>query len=119
LAIGSTPVTPVVNGRPVALVKVRDEGVPSAGVTRVGEVANTTLPEPVVVAALIAVPLPCNIPVTVVLNVIAGVVVAVATVPANPFADTTDTEETLPVEGVVQVKVPAPSLSVSTWPVLP
>lgn len=69
---------------------------PSAGVTRVGEVAKTTEPEPVVAAALIAVPLPERMPVTVVESVIAGVVVAVATVPAKPLADTTDTLVTLP-----------------------
>jgi hypothetical protein len=54
-------------------------------------------PLPVVVAADIAVPFPCKNPVTVVDKVIAGVVVAVATVPANPFAVTTDTDETVPV----------------------
>jgi len=41
------PLTPVPIGRPVALVKVPLEGVPSAGVTRVGLVANTNEPEPV------------------------------------------------------------------------
>jgi hypothetical protein len=49
-------------------------------------------------AALIAVPFPFSKPLTVVLSVIAGVVVAVATVPANPFAVTTDTLCTVPVE---------------------
>lgn len=34
-------------GKPVALVRVADEGVPSAGVTNVGLVANTNAPEPV------------------------------------------------------------------------
>lgn len=48
------------------------------------------------VAALIAVPFPFSNPVTVVLNVIAGVVVAVATVPANPFPVVTDTLCTVP-----------------------
>lgn len=47
LAIGSTPVTPVVKGRPVALVSTAADGVPSAGVTRVGDVENTAEPEPV------------------------------------------------------------------------
>ena len=41
--------------------------------------------------------LPFNMPVTVVVRVIAGVVVAVATVPAKPLFDTTDTEVTVPV----------------------
>lgn len=57
LATGSVPVTPVVKGKPVALVKTPDAGVPSAGVTSVGLVnvglvsvgllASTTLPVPV------------------------------------------------------------------------
>jgi len=41
------PLTPVLMGRPVALVKVALEGVPRAGVTSVGLVANTKAPEPV------------------------------------------------------------------------
>jgi hypothetical protein len=41
------PETPVEIGRPVAFVRVAEDGVPSAGVTRVGEVAKTSEPEPV------------------------------------------------------------------------
>ena len=41
------PLTPVLMGKPVALVKVALEGVPKAGVTSVGLVANTAEPEPV------------------------------------------------------------------------
>jgi hypothetical protein len=41
------PLTPVEIGSPVALVKVADDGVPSTGVTSVGEVANTAEPLPV------------------------------------------------------------------------
>tara|TARA_R110000868_G_scaffold12052_1_gene58495 strand:+ start:1223 stop:1870 length:648 start_codon:yes stop_codon:yes gene_type:complete len=47
LATGSVPVTPVVIGRPVQLVNTPEAGVPSAGVTRAGEVANTSAPVPV------------------------------------------------------------------------
>lgn len=47
LATGNVPVTPVVKGKPVALVNVTDVGVPSRGVTNVGEVANTAEPVPV------------------------------------------------------------------------
>ena len=47
LAIGKVPVTPVVKGKPVAFVRVTDVGVPKIGVTNVGLVDNTTLPEPV------------------------------------------------------------------------
>ena len=41
------PATPVEIGNPVALVNTPDEGVPSAGVTRVGLVFKTLLPVPV------------------------------------------------------------------------
>ncbi len=47
LAIGSVPVTPVVSGRPVRFVATPEAGVPKAGVTNVGEVANTSAPDPV------------------------------------------------------------------------
>jgi hypothetical protein len=82
----------------VALVKSITVGCPRLGVTSVGDVASTTLPVPVVDAADMAVPLPCNRPVIVVERVIAGVVVAVATVPAKPLAETTETEVTVPAE---------------------
>lgn len=45
------PETPVLIGRPVALVKVPLVGVPRIGVTRVGEVARTTEPVPVLAVA--------------------------------------------------------------------
>jgi hypothetical protein len=41
------PETPVLIGKPVALVKVPLEGVPRAGVTKVGLLANTKAPDPV------------------------------------------------------------------------
>lgn len=47
LATGRIPVTPVVNGSPVAFVNVPEAGVPRIGVTSVGDVAKTRLPEPV------------------------------------------------------------------------
>jgi len=118
LAIGRTPVTPVVRGRPVALVKVNAVGVPNAGVTKVGLVANTTAPLPVVEAALIAVPLPCKIPVIVVESVIAGVVVAVATVPAKPFALTTETLVTVPVPDGKSAMTKARKVGVAPLPLV-
>ena len=42
-----SPVPPPATGSPVALVRTRAEGVPRAGVTRVGEVERTTSPVPV------------------------------------------------------------------------
>lgn len=44
---GKVPVIPVVRGNPVQLVRVPDVGVPSRGVTRVGDVAKTRDPLPV------------------------------------------------------------------------
>jgi hypothetical protein len=49
LATGNVPVTPVDKGKPVALVNVPLCGVPRIGVTKVGLVANTLLPVPVLV----------------------------------------------------------------------
>jgi hypothetical protein len=42
------PLTPLVKGNPVVFVSTPEAGVPSAGVTRVGDVASTTSPDPVV-----------------------------------------------------------------------
>ena len=100
-ASGNTPVTPVVNGKPVAFVRVPDAGVPSTGVVRVGleivgDVARTTLPDPVVDALDTDVPLPWSNPLTLVDSVMAGAVVGLATVPANPLAETTDAVVTVP-----------------------
>jgi hypothetical protein len=109
LATGRVPVTPLVKGKPVAFVNVTELGVPKAGVTNVGLVSKTTLPDPVVVAALIAVPLPFKTPVIAVVRVIAGVVVELATVPVKPLAETTDTEVTVPVPPTdVQTGAPEP-----------
>ena len=47
LATGKVPVTPVDKGSPVRLVATPDCGVPSIGVTSVGDVANTAAPDPV------------------------------------------------------------------------
>ena len=47
LRIGSVPVTPLESGKPVALVRTSAVGVPSAGVTSVGDVERTVEPVPV------------------------------------------------------------------------
>ena len=64
LAIGSVPVTPVVRGNPVALVNVTLVGVPNTGVTNVGEVLSTLLPEPVDVVTPVPPLVTPNVPVT-------------------------------------------------------
>lgn len=45
--LAARPVIPVLTGNPVQLVKIPDCGVPKAGVTKVGFVANTNCPVPV------------------------------------------------------------------------
>jgi hypothetical protein len=47
LVTGRLPTTPVVKGRPVIFVATPEVGVPSRGVTNVGELANTLAPVPV------------------------------------------------------------------------
>ena len=70
MAIANVPVTPVVSGRPVAFVNTAAVGVPSAGLTSVGDVAKTMLPEPVVVLpSAVTVPLVGNVSVVVPVNV--------------------------------------------------
>jgi hypothetical protein len=80
LAIGRVPVTPVLRGSPVALVNVSDVGVPKAGVTRVGEVANTLLPVPVLAIADTTPDDACKDPVRLVANVVVPVAVNVVNV---------------------------------------
>lgn len=59
-AFAGQPDMPVTSGNPVAFVRTSADGVPSAGVTSVGEVANTTLPLPVV-AVTESVPAPPDV----------------------------------------------------------
>ena len=64
------PVRPVEIGKPTAFVRLTDDGVPSAGADSVGDVANTMLPEPVVVLpSAVTVPLVGNVSVVVPENV--------------------------------------------------
>ena len=64
LAMGSVPVTPVVKGSPVALVRVTLVGVPRMGVTKVGEVLKTFEPDPVDVVTPVPPFVTANVPVT-------------------------------------------------------
>ena len=93
LRIGKVPVTPVVRGKPVTLVITPDCGVPRIGVTKVGDVANTSAPEPVssvTVAAKLAlvgvakkVAMPVAKPV---IDPTAGVIVVLVTLVTCPWA---------------------------------
>ena len=81
------------------------------------------------VAAATPVPSPMRIPVTVVSRVIAGVVVESATLPAKPFADTTETSVTVPepepvaeicfVPFTFVIEIPEPAETVSPPPCCP
>jgi hypothetical protein len=74
------PVTPVESGKPVALVRVTEVGVPRIGVTSVGDVDRTLLPEPVLVVTPVP-PLPTGrVPVT---PVVSGKPVALVNVAAD------------------------------------
>jgi hypothetical protein len=121
-------ILPAVNPEPVPVILVPTNavGVSSAGDVNEGLVARTTLPVPVVVAADIAVPLPCKMPVTVVVNVKAGVVVGLVTVPANPFALTKEKLDTVPTfvaaivifvpKGVIVIPLPGTRVSAPVSP---
>ena len=74
-------------------------------------------PEPIV-TALKAPALPYRMPEVDVDNVIAGVVVDVATEPLNPFAETTETFVTVPVPPTESHEVFVPSV-LSTLPLFP
>lgn len=64
------PLTPDEIGNPVAFVRVAKDGVPRLGVTNVGDVSNTMLPEPVVeLPSAVTVPLVGNVSVVVPVNV--------------------------------------------------
>lgn len=90
LATGKVPVTPVVKGNPVQLVKVPEEGVPKTGVTSVGLVDNTVLPDPVEVVTPVPPLATGKVPVT---PVVRGSPVQLVKVP----------EEGVPRTGVVSV----------------
>jgi len=120
LAAGKVPVTPVVKGRPVQLVKVPDVGVPNAGVTRVGEVLNTLLPEPVLVVTPVPPLETPNVPVT---PVVSGKPVAFVSTAAEgvPNAGVTRVGEVLNTTfpDPVLVVTPVPPLATGKVPVTP
>ena len=63
-------------------------------------------------------PLPFSTPVIEVDSVIAGVVVALATDPARPLAETTETVVTVPDPTELKLSAPEPSVT-KAWPVVP
>ena len=112
LAIGRTPVTPVVSGSPVAFVSVTDDGVPSAGVTNVGDVAKTMPPEPVTFCpSAVATPVPNEVipvPPLAIFRVPATVMMPwVAVAGVNPVVPN-ESETTASADTDVQIGVPVP-----------
>lgn len=100
------PLTPVEIGSPVAFVKVTDAGVPKTGVTKVGLVLSTLLPEPVEVVTPVPPLATGKVPVT--LEVKLTNVVEEDPVPpfAVPKTPPNVTAPDVPVDGVSPV-VPA------------
>ena len=93
------PVRPVEIGSPIAFVSVRADGTPRLGVVSVGDVANTMLPEPVVVLpSAVTVPLVGNV------NVVVPVVVNVVEyAPEVARVDPSASVSVAPVAGAVIV----------------
>ena len=85
---GRFPVTPVVNGKPVAFVNVTLVGVPKMGVTRVGLVESTVLPEPVLVVTPVPPLATASVPATVTAPAVA--VLGVRPVDPNEIVVTPD-----------------------------
>jgi hypothetical protein len=102
-------------GRPVALVRVANEGTPRLGVTRTGLVASTILPVPVTAAPKVTppyvsvldrvvAPVTPSVPPTVVLPVSVLAPVTPSVVPTVTAPDTaTDVAEAAPSVGVTSV----------------
>jgi hypothetical protein len=119
-AIGRVPVTPVVKGKPVALVNVADVGVPKTGVTSVGEVDNTLLPEPVEVVTPVPPLATGKVPVTPVVNgspvkLVATPEAGVPSAGVTSVGDVESTTEPVP----VLVVTPVPPFATGRIPVNP
>ena len=80
LATGNVPVTPVVIGKPVQLVKTPAEGVPMFGVVNAGLVDRTLFPEPVEVVTPVPPLATGSVPVT---PVVTGKPVQFVSTPAD------------------------------------
>jgi hypothetical protein len=130
LATDNVPVVPATIGRPVQLVKVPEVGVPSRGVTNVGDVANTSEPEPVSsvtaaakfelegVAKNVATPVPKPLTPVEIGNPVQLVNVPEDGVPKAGVTSVGDVESTtFPVP--VEVVTPVPPLATDKVPVVP
>lgn len=114
LAKGKIPVTPVVKGKPVALVKVPDAGVPNTGAVKVGEV-KVLLVSVSVPAKVAKVPDAAGKVIAVFVPATAGA--EIVAVPEVDPAKATDVADATPMVGVTKVgevaktKAPEPDSS--------
>jgi len=127
-ATGKIPVTPVVKGRLVALVSTAADGVPSAGVTKVGELVNTKLPVPVSsvtaeakladdgVAKKVAMPAPKPLTPVEIGKPVALVSVADAGVPKTGVTSVGLVDNTLLPEPVLVPTPVPPFVTFNSWP---
>ena len=120
LATGKVPVTPVVIGKPVQLVKTPAEGVPMLGVVNAGLVDKTLLPEPVLVVTPVPPLATGSVPVT---PVVTGKPVQFVSTPADgvPMFGVVNAglvDRTLFPEPV-EVVTPVPPLATGRVPVTP
>ena len=110
LAPGSVPVTPVVIGKPVQLVKTPADGVPILGVVNAGLVDKTLLPEPVELVTPVPPLATANVPVT---PVVIGNPVQFVSTPADgvPMFGVTST-------GLVRSALVATAMAILAYSVL-
>jgi hypothetical protein len=122
------PVTPVEIGRPVQLVRTPEAGVPSAGVTSVGELLSTTEPVPVEVVTPVPPLATASVPVKAMLPAVVmdADVLPLTSRPVEPVVSVTlVTEPPEPVAEIVidpvpfVIAMPEPAVSVDLVRVLP
>ena len=120
LATGNVPVTPVVIGKPVQLVKTPAEGVPMLGVVNAGLVDKTVLPEPVEVVTPVPPLATGKVPVTPVVigNPVQLVKTPAEGVPIFGVVNAGLVDKTLLPEPVLVV-TPVPPLATGRVPVTP
>ena len=117
----SVPVTPVVNGKPVALVNVTDVGVPKIGVTSVGLVERTLLPEPVLVVTPVPPLATASVPANVIVpDVVIGPPLVVSPVVPPLTATLVTVPEDAPERAILMppdelvTEIPEPAVSVAS-----
>ena len=107
LPIGRVPVTPVVKGRPVTLVITPLAGVPSAGVTSVGDVERTVDPLPVELVTPVPPLATARVPASVIAPDVADAGVSPVVPPANVVTPVVDVSNVAEEGIVVELIVPA------------